>query len=320
MCRGTVHAVYFSATGTTKTVVTHIAETLRRMNVPGRAFSGARAAGLDADLDAESDLDSDADLDVEADLDVACAPVRVYDFTRPDARTLALNFYQSDVVVVGLPVYAGRLPNLIRPYLELWNGGGALAIPVVVYGNRAYDDALYELRDILSERGFFPIAAGAFVGEHSFSTRLGAGRPDAADMEAIHAFARSVGEHLTPEFLESPDAVAVPGRSASERAFYQPKSAQNKKIDIRRVKPKTLASCTRCGYCAEICPMGAIDASDVFEVPGICIKCGACVKRCPEHAKVFDDPGYLYHLHDLEAQFERRAEPEVFFSKGLARS
>ena len=43
------------------------------------------------------------------------------------------------------------------------------AVCVVVYGNRAYDDALLELKDILTERGCRPIAGAAFIGEHSFS-------------------------------------------------------------------------------------------------------------------------------------------------------
>jgi len=42
---------------------------------------------------------------------------------------------------------------------------GALAIPVVVYGNRNYDDALIELKDILEFNGFKVIAGGAFIGQ-----------------------------------------------------------------------------------------------------------------------------------------------------------
>ena len=68
-----------------------------------------------------------------------------------------------------------------------------------------------------------------------------------------------------------------------------------------------------CGFCAEICPMGSIDPTDVSAVRGICIKCCACVKGCPTGAKYFDDAGYLYHRHELEAQYARPAENEVFY-------
>jgi hypothetical protein len=62
-------------------------------------------------------------------------------------------------------------------YLNTIEGNGALAVAVVVYGNRHYDDALIEWRDILESRNFKVFAAGAFIGEHSFSRILGKNRP-----------------------------------------------------------------------------------------------------------------------------------------------
>ena len=47
----------------------------------------------------------------------------------------------------------------------------APVVPVVLYGNRDYEDALKELCDLVSEQGFVPVAAGAFIGEHSFSRK-----------------------------------------------------------------------------------------------------------------------------------------------------
>ena len=58
--------------------------------------------------------------------------------------------------------------------------------------------------------------------------------------------------------------------------------------------------------------MGAIDFDDVHEVPGTCIKCGSCSKKCPMGAKYYDDEGYLYHQHELEDEYTRRAEPSIF--------
>ena len=64
---------------------------------------------------------------------------------------------------------------------------------MVLFGNRNFDDGLIELRDILENTGFHTVAAAAFVGEHSFSKTLAAGRPDADDMKEALAFA---GEQL----------------------------------------------------------------------------------------------------------------------------
>ena len=75
----TVWAVYFSGTGTTERTVTHIAGELARL---------------------------------------LAAPCRSLDFTRPQARQQELNFCQSDLVVLGTPVYAGRVPNVLLPFLR----------------------------------------------------------------------------------------------------------------------------------------------------------------------------------------------------------
>ena len=71
-------------------------------------------------------------------------------------------------------------------------------------------------------------------------------------------------------------------------------------------------ACIQCGLCAGLCPMGSIAPAHPEEVRGICIKCCACVKKCPAGAKYFDDPGYLYHQHELEEQYARRAQNEQF--------
>ncbi len=71
------------------------------------------------------------------------------DFTLPKTREKSVSFSKNDIVIVGVPVYAGRVPKVLLKYLNSIKGKGALAVAVVVYGNRNYDDALIELRDIL---------------------------------------------------------------------------------------------------------------------------------------------------------------------------
>ena len=97
------------------------------------------------------------------------------------------------------------------------------------------------------------------------------------------------------------------------RPYYTPRDRHGNPINILKVKPKTDPDrCGGCGLCAELCPMGSIDPVDVSQVRGICIKCCACVKKCPSGAKYFDDPGYLFHQHELEDVYTRRAENEWF--------
>lgn len=268
-----IRAVYWSPTGTTEMIVTGLSKSL--------------AEELGCPWEAES-------------------------FTLPQQRESALTFAQDELAVFGVPVYAGRVPNIILPFLkEKLRGGGALAVPVAVYGNRDFDDGLIELRNVLEETGFHTVAGGAFIGEHSFSRTLGAGRPDGQDMAAVSRFAARIAEKLkaldkapeTPVFVEGETPV---------RPYYVPRDPAGNRVDFRKIKPKTSQACTDCGLCAKVCPMGSIDPEDVRNLTGICIKCGACVKLCPVGAKYFDDPAYLYHKRELEEAFARRAEPSLF--------
>ena len=241
-----IWAIYFSGTGTTRRTVERIAGGIAsRLNLPAESV----------------------------------------DFSRPAVRQETLGFGEMDLVIFGTPVYAGRVPNVLLPFLqERIVGGGALAVPVVLFGNRNYDDALIELRNILAADGMHPIAAGAFVGEHSFSRVLGAERPNAEDEALMDEFAARVAELAAGLDAAPVKSVAVRGQEPL-RPYYTPRDRAGKPINILKVKPKTdLSRCGGCGLCADLCPMGSIDPADVSAVRGICIKCCACVKGCPTGA------------------------------------
>ena len=271
----TVQGVYFSATGTTERVVTCV----------------AKAAAM-----------------------VAGAEYKSFSFSLPLAREQLLEFTNEDLVVIGIPTYAGRVPNLLLPFIrEKILGNGALATPVTLFGNRNFDDALIELRDILQGNGFYTISAGAFVGEHSFSTILGADRPDDEDM----ALAAKLGEETAKKIqhMYSPPAEAIPVKGEVPlRPYYTPRDRHGNPINILKVKPKTnISKCVKCGLCAAVCTMGSIDPDDVSSVTGICVKCNACTKKCPAQAKYFDDEGYNYHRSELEEIYGDRACVELFY-------
>lgn len=269
-----VWAVYFSPTGTTQRVVKKITEVI------------AEKLG---------------------------AEYGDFDFTLIDARKDVLHFREDDLVVLGTPVYAGRVPNVLLKYLETIRGNGAVAVPVVVYGNRNYDDSLIELRDILEKDNFYPIAASAFIGEHSFSTILAKGRPDKLDLSIAADFASKVAEKVaTISDISAIVPIHVAGVVHPYRGYYQPRDRNGNPVDIRKVKPLTNSDCNDCKICADECPMGSISHDNVREFTGICIKCGACIKKCPKNAKYYEDAGFLYHANELEEGLVRRAEPELF--------
>lgn len=63
---------------------------------------------------------------------------RSRNFTLPKARETEYAFQPTDLVVFGTPVYAGRVPNKIMPFIrDSFVGNGALVVPVVTFGNRS---------------------------------------------------------------------------------------------------------------------------------------------------------------------------------------
>ena len=59
-------------------------------------------------------------------------------------------FEKEDICIVGVPSYGGRVPKAALDALGQMNGRGARAVLAAVYGNRAYDDTLLELREALT--------------------------------------------------------------------------------------------------------------------------------------------------------------------------
>ena len=52
------------------------------------------------------------------------------------------------------------------------------------------EDALVELEDILEKNGFSILAGGAFIGEHSYTRKVGTNRPDSNDLDIAFNFGK----------------------------------------------------------------------------------------------------------------------------------
>lgn len=231
----------------------------------------------------------------------------VVDITRPEIRAREFELISGDVLLVVAPVYAGRMAPLARQWLEARRLDGAAVICVVIYGNRAFEDALLELTDVVRACGGVPVAGAACIGEHSFSsaqTPIAVGRPDTTDLAAAEGFGRRVKRMLTA--AASPKEIqtfAVPGN----RPYREGMKAK----DLTFTVPGE--GCMRCGVCAEVCPTGAIAPEKEYAAdPAKCIWCCACVKACPEGARVVVAAPAKATAERLHAGCSMRREPEFF--------
>lgn len=234
------------------------------------------------------------------------------DLTHPVPKQVTGEYRSEDVGValIGMPVHAGRIPALAVTRLRASvRGNGRKVVLVVVYGNRAYDDALLELRDLAMELGFVPFAAAAFVGEHSFSTPdfpVALGRPDKMDLDKARDFGKSLREKMIGAEEESgrTQLLHVPG-NFPYREGVQPVS----------ISPETDAhKCVLCGKCVESCPASAIslqgDTADTDKMS--CLRCCACIRVCPTEARIMLHPKILEFGRTLHEKFATRREPELF--------
>lgn len=201
-------------------------------------------------------------------------PVQQMDLTKADASAV---LGENDGLMLVLPVFAGRVPQIALERLSVLKANGQKAIAVAVYGNREYDDALLEMKDALEARGFRVVAAAAFIAEHSIVRSIAAGRPDAEDMALCRKFAADV-------MAKADDApsVQVPGNDPYVELKPSP------------FHPAADESCIRCGVCAEQCPLGAISADAPNKTdPELCINCMRCVQVCPGSAARCPRPSLL---------------------------
>lgn len=228
-----------------------------------------------------------------------------YNITLPADRQNEFVFGANDLVVIGVPVYGGRVPKFLTDFFMNVKGNNTAAVFVTVYGNRNYDDALLELKNTLTKNGFIGVAGGAFIGEHSSTEKLAIGRPDADDIEIATMFGVEIKEKL--EAVD--DIFQVPKLIVKGNFPYK-----EGKISMPPMGPETNSECIDCGICAKYCPMAAINFDNVRDVDvNKCIRCCSCIKRCPKNAKAINHKEFKKTVSMLVDNFSKnRCEPELF--------
>lgn len=231
-------------------------------------------------------------------------PVEAVDLTAPNYPE-NISMAADELTIFAVPVYAGRVAPLAVKRMESISGKGGPAIIVVLYGNREFEDALIELKDIVEAQSFTVVAGAAFIGEHSYSSTAlptAHGRPDESDLKIASDFGAKAAQLLVA--ADSPQPLdSVPGDKPYKDGMpFVPLTPQ---IEHEL--------CTQCEECVAVCPSGAIALVDQIVIDvNLCTFCCACIKACPVVALSLAGTPMQDKAKWLNENCATRKEPELF--------
>lgn len=221
------------------------------------------------------------------------------DLSVADADYGAYSFTAEDLCLIGVPSFGGRVPAVVLERMRQIKAKGATAVIVAVFGNRAYDDTLLELKNEATAWGYRVRAAVAAVAEHSIIRRYATGRPDAQDEMELRQFSKEIAEAVKN------------GKNAG--VLIVPGDPQYRDYDGVPFKPRANRSCVKCGLCAEKCPVGAIPKNAPQSLDKEkCISCMRCVAICPQNARRFNKIALFAVGQAMKKAFAGRKQNELY--------
>ena len=197
-------------------------------------------------------------------------------------------------LIVAYPVYGGRVPRLFAEYFQdQVTCTNCKAIAIASFGNRAFEDALVEMEDLLLAKGVPLIGAASIGCQHSYSDKVGSKRPDIEDFQIL--------DRLAVYLNGKTETVHPPGNRPYKK--YMPVADPPYMPTVKK-KGSTLNS-----QCYAVCPTGSLAKGD----PSICIHCCACI-LVSNNELVIDTPWFVDFTKHLEETCKQRVDSVLYIS------
>ncbi|MFT5875896.1 MAG: ferredoxin [Clostridium sp.] len=234
------------------------------------------------------------------------------DITSFKVRSTVGPLIDGDIVLIGVPVYEERIPKILYPFLTSLKGNKKPVVLVAVYGNIGEGIVLNELNFITKNSGFKVVAAGSFIGEHSFSTKevpVEEGRPNYEDLSKAEEFGRNIIKKMQNIKDLNDTLLEIPQGKLPLMAKILP---QNSARIFTKTPFADMSICNHCGACVKLCPMNAINKDTLNISEKQCLRCFRCVKRCPKKArKIIYKPKFLVSKI-LTTKNKIKREPNIY--------
>lgn len=207
--------------------------------------------------------------------------------------------FKDELVIVGIPVFNGRIPKTACRRLQRMKGNDTKCIVILNYGNMCYGDALLELTSILKENNFNIVAVATTISQNSLFKQIATNRPDDIDLEQINKFSQKIIEKL---------------KNNDEKEIF----VSGYKPYPEHIIPQFAVKCdeglcTECLDCVYTCPEDAImENTPTMTKLNDCSRCSTCINVCSEGARSFSGPRYEIEREYAMDNFYERKQPEFF--------
>jgi ferredoxin len=226
------------------------------------------------------------------------------------------NAQKDYCLFVGSPVYACHaVPVITRFISRLPDTTAGFAVPFVTWGGVTSGIALYEMAEMLAQKGYAVAGAAKILAAHSlmwqFDHPLGEGHPDEADENLVTHLITEVNDRIASKTV-APLSLSV--------LNYLPENVREPmtKIDLNRARqtlPQKVVDknrCTQCHICTAMCPANAIDCNPFPKFNQNCMQCYTCVRFCPEQAIMADFSKMDTRLKQRSQEFSEQPRSAIF--------